>query len=176
MAKFALIENGSVSNVVMANAGRNSPPGQMWVQIDTISPEPGIGWDALETSGSWTFTPPPTTPPTLAQQAAAALGAGLTITSTGTPAINGTYAIADGVAFGRNDIGTEAQFISTFQEFTNGTQTLEWPLIDGKTFVTFPSTATFMNFAKAAAQYYAAVKAVAALGAGTLPSASVTIP
>ena len=114
--------------------------------------------------------------PTLAQQAAAALGAGLTITSTGTPALNGTYAVASGVPFGREDIGTEAQFISTFSEFTNGTQTLEWPLIDGKTFVTFPNTATFMNFAKAAAQYYAAVKAVAATGQGSFPSNQVTIP
>lgn len=114
-------------------------------------------------------------PLTLEQQAAVALAAGLTITSAGTPALNGTYAVASGVPFGREDIGTEAQFISTFQEFTNGTQTLEWPLIDGKTFVTFPNTETFMNFAKAAAQYYAAVKGVAALGTGTLPSATVKI-
>ena len=119
---------------------------------------------------------PPVVPPTLAQQAASALAAGLTITSTSTPALNGTYAVASGVPFGREDIGTEAQFISTFSEFTNGTQTLEWPLIDGKTFVTFPNTATFMNFAKAAAQYYAAVKAVAATGQGSFPSNQVTIP
>ena len=112
----------------------------------------------------------------IALQATAALGAGLAITSTGTPAINGTYAIASGIPFGREDIGTEAQFVSTFSEFTNGTQTLEWPLIDGKTFVTFPSTASYMNFAKAAAQYYAAVKAVVAAGQGSFPSNQVTIP
>ena len=132
-----------------------------------------VGWSYA----NGTFTAPPAPPaPTLAQQAAAALGAGLTITSTGTPAINGTYAVASGVPFGREDIGTEAQFVSTFSEFTNGAQTLEWPLIDGKTFVTFPSTTTFMNFAKAAAQYYAAVKAVAATGQGSFPSNQVTIP
>ena len=124
-------------------------------------------------NGSIVAVPP--TPPTLAQQAAAALGAGLTITSTGTPAINGTYAIASGIPFGREDIGTEAQFVSTFSEFTNGAQTLEWPLLNG-TFVTFPSTASFMNFAKAAAQYYAAVKAVVAAGQGSFPSNQVTIP
>ena len=128
----------------------------------------------LNVGGVPTLPTPPI--PTLAQQAAAALGAGLTITSTSTPALNGTYAVASGVPFGREDIGTEAQFISTFSEFTNGTQTLEWPLIDGKTFVTFPNTATFMNFAKAAAQYYAAVKAVAATGQGSFPSNQVTIP
>ena len=119
---------------------------------------------------------PPVPAPTLAQQAAAAIGAGLTITSTGTPALNGTYAVASGVPFGREDIGTEAQFVSTFSEFTNGTTTLQWPLIDGKTFVTFPTTASFMAFAKAAAQFYAACKAVAATGAGSLPAASATIP
>ena len=123
-----------------------------------------------------TVTLNPAPAPTLAQQAAAALGAGLTITSTSTPALNGTYAVASGVPFGREDIGTEAQFISTFSEFTNGTQTIEWPLIDGKTFVTFPSTTTFMAFAKAAAQYYAAVKAVAATNQGSFPSNQVTIP
>ena len=118
-------------------------------------------------------TPPA---PTLAQQAASAIAAGLTITSASTPALNGTYAVASGVPFGREDIGTEAQFVSTFSEFTNGTTTLQWPLIDGKTFVTFPTTASFMAFVKAAAQFYAACKAVAATGAGSLPAASATIP
>ena len=112
----------------------------------------------------------------LQQQAAAALSAGLSITSTGTPALNGTYRVASGVPFGREDIGTEAQFVSTFSEFTNGATTLDWPLIDGKTFVTFPTTASFMNFAKAAAQFFAACKAIAAIGAGSLPTASATIP
>ena len=158
------------------------------VQIEAVQFEvhPSLTWVAIPAGqtvevgyafANGTFTAPPAPPaPTLAQQAAAALGAGLTITSTSTPALNGTYAVASGVPFGREDIGTEAQFISTFSEFTNGTQTLEWPLIDGKTFVTFPNTATFMNFAKAAAQYYAAVKAVAATGQGSFPSNQVTIP
>ena len=115
-------------------------------------------------------------PPTLAQQAEALIAGGLTISSTSTPALNGTYAVASGVPFGREDIGTEAQFVSTFSEFTNGTTTLQWPLIDGKTFVTFPTTASFMAFAKAAAQFYAACKAVAATGVGTLPPATATIP
>ncbi len=115
-------------------------------------------------------------PPTLVQQASALIAAGLTITSTSTPEINGTYTVASGVSFGREDIGTETQFISTFGEFTNGTTELEWPLIDGKTFVKFPDTTDFMNFAKAAAQFYAACKAVMAVGTGTLPSDSVVIP
>ena len=167
---FALIFNGSVIQIEAVQFEVH--PSLTWVAIPAgQTVEVGYGY----ANGEFVAPPAPPTP-TLAQQAAAALGAGLTITSTSTPALNGTYAVASGVPFGREDIGTEAQFISTFSEFTNGTQTLEWPLIDGKTFVTFPNTATFMNFAKAAAQYYAAVKAVAATGQGSFPSNQVTIP
>lgn len=166
----ALIFNGRVIQIEASTFPVHSA--LEWVAIPSGTTV-AVGW----TYASGTFTAPPAPPaPTLAQQAAAALGAGLTITSTGTAALNGTYAVASGVPFGREDIGTEAQFISTFSEFTNGTQTIEWPLIDGKTFVTFPSTTTFMAFAKAAAQYYAAVKAVAATGQGSFPSNQVTIP
>ena len=165
----ALIFNGKVIQVKASSFPVHSD--FTWVAIPAgQTVEVGYGY------ANGAFVAPPAPPaPTLAQQAAAALGAGLTITSTGTPAINGTYAIASGIPFGREDIGTEAQFVSTFSEFTNGAQTLEWPLLNG-TFVTFPSTASFMNFAKAAAQYYAAVKAVVAAGQGSFPSNQVTIP
>lgn len=119
---------------------------------------------------------PPAPVPTLAQKAQALITAGLTITSTATPALNGTFAVASGVPFGREDIGTEAQFVSTFSEFTNGTTAIKWPLIDGRTFVKFADTASFMSFAKAAAQFYAACQAVIATGTGTLPPATATIP
>lgn len=112
---------------------------------------------------------------TLAQQADALIAGGLTVASTATPALNGTYTVASGAPFGREDIATEAQFVSTFAEFTNGTTSLTWPLANG-TFVTFPTTASFMGFAKAAAIFYAACQGVSATGQGSLPSASVTIP
>jgi hypothetical protein len=133
---------------------------------------PGCTWSGSEVVAPAIPTPPA---PTLAQQAAALIAAGLTITSTGTPALDGLYTVASGISFGREDIGTEAQFISTFAEFTNGTTTLAWPLKTG-VFVTFPSTAAFLNFVKAAGQFYAACQAVIATGAGTLPSAAVVIP
>ena len=161
------------SKIIVRQAETPSALASPWVEITAAQMAqivPNSTWD-----GNAVGAPPAPPPPTLAQQAASALAAGLAITSTGTPAINGTYAIASGIPFGREDIGTEAQFVSTFSEFTNGTQTIEWPLIDG-TFVTFPSTASFMNFAKAAAQYYAAVKAVAATNQGSFPSNQVTIP
>ena len=136
--------------------------------------------EQYQNPGAWTvqngkivaYTPPA---PTLSQQAASLLASGLTITSTSTPELNGTYIVASRVPFGREDIANEAQFISTFSEFTNGTTTLDWPLIDGTTFVTFPSTTEFLAFAKAAARFYAACSAVKLTNSGTLPSASVTI-
>jgi hypothetical protein len=86
----------------------------------------------------------------LAQQAAMLIAGGISITSTGTPALNGVYTIQPGVPFGQEDIATEAQFIAQFSEFTNGATTnLQWPLLNG-TFVTFPTTTEFLAFAKAA--------------------------
>lgn len=112
---------------------------------------------------------------TLADQAAAAIKQGVGVQSTKAPQVNGTYAIASGVPFGREDIAAEAQFVSSFGEFTNGTTTLSWPLIDGKTFVTFPDTATYMDFAKAAARFYATCRGIIATGSGTVPSTPVPI-
>lgn len=117
---------------------------------------------------------PQAAPPTLAQQAAALIHNGLTITSAGTPALDGVYMVADNVPFGRQDIANEAQFVASFSEFTNGSTTLEWPQANG-TMVTFPSTTKFMAFAKAVAQFRAATQ-IAVISNGTLPSASATIP
>lgn len=164
---FALVFNGLVVEIA-ATEFPVAPPME-WIGIPAGQPvSTGYTW-----SGS-AFSAPVVPSLSLAEQAAAMIAAGITITSTSTPALNGTYAVASGVPFGREDIGSEAQFVTTFSEFTNGTTTLEWPLLDGS-FVTFPTTAAFMAFAKAAAQFYAAAKGVAALGSGTLPAASVTI-
>ncbi|HEY1857590.1 hypothetical protein [Acidocella sp.] len=144
-------------------------------EIDGITPAPQVGWSATETSGVWSFAAPVAPTPTLGQAATALVAAGLTVTSTSTPALNGVYNVQSGVAFGQQDIATEAQFISTFSEFTNGTSTaLEWPLLNG-TVVTFTTTTAFLNFAKVVAQFIAAVKSAMAMS-GTLPAASVTIP
>jgi hypothetical protein len=131
------------------------------------------GW-AVSNGALVAYTPPPPVP-TLAQQAAALIAGGITITSTGTAALNGVYNVQSGVPFGQEDIATEAQFISTYGEFTNGATTnLQWPLLNG-TFVAFPTTAAFLAFAKAAAQFIAAVKLAVGQGAA-LPAATATIP
>ena len=142
-----------------------------WVECDGV---PGVapGW----TYSGGVFSAPPAPPaPTALQVAAAAysvwIAAGLTIASTGTPAINGVYAID---AASCTDLSAEAQFISAFSEFTNGATTgLLWPLLNGST-ITFPTTALFMSVAKAAAQQVAAAKLAAIQGA-IMPTNSVTV-
>ena len=167
---YALVSGTSVIQVAATKFQVH--PDFSWVKIPS-----GETVTAGYTYENGAFSAPPAPPPpTLSQQADSLLASGLTITSTSTSALNGTYRVASGVPFGREDIANEAQFISTFSEFTNGTTTLDWPLIDGTTFVTFPSTTEFLAFAKAAAQFYAACSAVKLTNSGTLPSASVTIP
>lgn len=120
------------------------------------------------------YSPPPP-PPTLAQQAANLIASGFTLTSTSASGLDGVYFIGTGQSFGQQDIATEANFISTFSEFTNGaTSNLPWPLMNGS-LVVFPTTTHFLNFAKAVGQFVAAVKVAVATNASGLPAASGTI-
>lgn len=122
--------------------------------------------------------PPPTTPlaPTPAQTAAAAYAAfiagGITVTSTGTPALDGIYAIDQGM---QEQISEEAQFVGAFQEFTTGSATnLPWFLANNNP-VIFPTTTEFMAFAKQVGQLVAAAK-LAYAQAASMPAAAITIP
>lgn len=40
-------------------------PSLIWVALDNVAPQPGIGWSAACTDGNWTFTPPIVAPPSL---------------------------------------------------------------------------------------------------------------
>lgn len=119
-------------------------------------------------------TPPAPTPAQVAQAAyAAAIAGGLSITSTGTPTLDGVY---DVNAAKQVAIATEAQFISTFAEFSypaGSTANRVWPMPDGTT-RTFPTTGAFLNFAKAAALFVAACDA-ALESASAMPAATATI-
>ena len=75
------------------------------------------------------------------------------ITSTGTPALNGTYALDQG---SRSNITAEQVYIATTGKFTNGGTTKPWPDLAGAMH-TFPSTAEFTAFAEAVAGYYDAL-------------------
>lgn len=118
----------------------------------------------------------PTVAAAMQRQAAypVAVAAGLTVTSTGTPAVDGVYALDPNSI---SNISYEAQHISTFSAFTNGTTTgMVWPLANG-TFVTFPNTTVFLNFAKAAAQFMSQLKQYTVGVSGVAaPSAAITIP
>jgi hypothetical protein len=81
------------------------------------------------------------------------MAAGLAIVSTGTPALNATYAIDDAM---RVSINANVSYIQTYSAFPAGVATKDWPDIDG-TIHTFPTTGDYLNFARAVADYVAAV-------------------
>ena len=91
MTSFALVLNNQIIQIDPEQFPVAS--GLSWTtDISAISPAPQVGWTAQEAAGVWSFTAPAA--PTVAQQAQALLAAGACqIASTGTPAIDGTYAI-----------------------------------------------------------------------------------
>jgi hypothetical protein len=137
-------------------------------QAALIAAATAAGW--TDVTASW---PPAPTAAQIAMTAYAAFVAGgLSVTSTGTPALSGLYAID---SQSQVDIAAEAQFVSTFAEFTTGTTTnLPWPMPSGGV-VLFPATAAFLSFAKAAAQAVAAAK-LALFQLAAMPAATATIP
>jgi hypothetical protein len=100
------------------------------------------------------YVPPSPLAPTPEQQYATAIAAGLVVTCSATLALNGTYGISETDAA---NISAEAQFIALYSEFTNSATTFPWADASGQPH-TFPDTATFMAFAKAAAQYVSGCK------------------
>ncbi|OYV64911.1 MAG: hypothetical protein B7X09_05185, partial [Acidiphilium sp. 21-66-27] len=91
----ALIFNGTVIQIEASTFPVHSA--LEWVAIPSGT-NVAVGW----TYASGTFTAPPAPPaPTLAQQAAAALGAGLTITSTGTMTLAATAFPTDPTSTGK---------------------------------------------------------------------------
>lgn len=115
----------------------------------------------------------PTPPaPTLAQQAAAAINAGVAITSTGTPALDGTYACDDSM---QAKINRVAAFIALNGKFPASLTEMPWPDMSGAIHL-FPTTATFQAFASVVASYVVELDAVVMGVSTTLPVASGTIP
>jgi len=111
-------------------------------------------------------TPPPPPPPTPAQIALQKLGNGIAITSTGTPALNATYAI-DPLTQGQ--IASVAIYIQTNGRFPAALSVLPWPDIPG-TMHSFVSPAQFTAFATAVADV------VTAIDLGQSPAQAATIP
>lgn len=100
--------------------------------------------------------------------------AGVTINSTGTPALNGTYALDSDT---RTRINTNMVYIQNNRAFApNNAETKVWNDQDGGLH-TFQNTDSFIDFAHAVTDYYAGIADWAAAdGVGDLPSEPVIIP
>ncbi|HZQ01423.1 MAG TPA: hypothetical protein VFB13_17895 [Reyranella sp.] len=105
-----------------------------------------------------------------------AIAAGLAVTSSGTPALNATYALDRDALF---NITSEQVYIATKGTFTNGGATRAWLDAAGTPHV-FPSVAAFTAFAEAVAQYVDSLNTalVTAEQGGTpaWPAAAASIP
>ncbi len=111
------------------------------------------------------------TAPTNAQLAQTAVASGITITSTATPALNGTYACDANTTA---EINAEVTSIILNGTFTDGTSTLAWPDVSN---VSHSFTvAQFKTFATAVAAFVTGVNKYARGVASSLPSITVTIP
>ena len=105
-------------------------------------------------------------------QAATAFAAGLTVSSTGTPAINGTYALDAATQF---EINSVQLFVQVNGDFPGGTGTYPWFDTSGAAHI-FPGIAVFKDWATAIANYVAALKLYAAGAPGaSFPAAAATI-
>ncbi|MFL9907360.1 hypothetical protein [Paraburkholderia sp. RL17-337-BIB-A] len=122
--------------------------------------------------------PTPPAPPTAAQIAAQALiqsaqtamAAGISIVSTGTPALNGTYACDQ---LSQMDIIAIETSLNAGKGFPGGATTFNYPDVTG---VMHSFTeADFTNFAAAVRDFVYGCKSVIAGASTTLPSSAVTI-
>ena len=169
MTTFARIQSGAVAELFTPPAGVSIAEcfhrAVTWVDM-TAQPAVVPGWSYA----GGVFTPPAAAPVlTLAQRAWVAMAAGLTITSTGTPALSGVYT----VDITAQVITSQVTSILLNGTFADGTGSVAWPDTSGALH-TF-TIAQFKVFATAVAAYVAALfKAINGIST-TLPSGSVTI-
>lgn len=154
---------------------------QVWAfDDDVVATQSGGAYSFKSATGEELSTPatlqpytvPAPPPPTLSQQAQNALAAGLTITSTGTPTLDGVYAVDAGA---QANITATMLYVQVNGKFPGSSTTQTWGLMNGSV-VVFPSTAEFTAFATAVANYAADLIEIAMTNTGTLPAATATIP
>lgn len=114
---------------------------------------------------------PSVTAPSPAQQAQVALSAGLTVASSGTPAIDGTFSVDPA---SQAKIAAVEVYILKNGTFPGGAASYQWPTMGGG-FVTFPNIAAYQAWATAIADYVSALDMIIAADSGDLPSASIAI-
>lgn len=101
-------------------------PALVWVDVTAVSPAPQVGWTATETNGVWSFAAPVVPAPTLAQQAGAALYAGMTLTLSGSLTLAATVFPCDPLTQAK--IAGVATTINTTGGFPGGVST--YPMKD----------------------------------------------
>lgn len=152
------------NGVVIYSSVNNEP--------ETIEAPAGVCCGFILSNGVFS-APPKTTAQQLAAEIQGAYTAGLTITSTSTPAVKGTYGIR---IQDQQTINAVETFVIKNNAFPGSSGTsLAYQDIAGN-FHVFPSLAIWSEFANAVANYVADLKMYAAGAPGSsLPSKSVTI-
>ena len=121
-----------------------------------------------------TTVAPAVIPPTPAQQAASAIAAGVVITSTATPTLNGTYSCSGA---SQANINATITYILLNSTFPGSGSSMPWIDQAGSPHV-FPSITEFKAFATAIASYVASVSIYGDSNGtiGSLPSNQIAIP
>lgn len=125
MTTWARINNGVVVELTAIDPTNRFHTNLVWAAVPTgVTPIQGWSYAA------GTFSAPPAlmAAPTLPQQAATAINAGLSISSTTTPALNGTYPAS---ATAQAQINAEVTSILLNGTFADGTSTIEWLDVTG---------------------------------------------
>ena len=169
---YALIDvQGNVDNLIAFSSTPTPPTGYQYVPIGN---QPvSVGW----TYANGVFTNP--SPPVLTAAqvavaaATAAIAKGLTISSTSTPTLNGTYSLTPN---SQSNINAVVTYIILNNTFPGGQSAMPWVDQNGSAHV-FTSLSVFKAFSTAIADYVAAVSLYADSGGtqGSLPNSNVTI-
>lgn len=168
MAGFLLV----LTQAGIAPDGSVQPAGTAVMRVPTADAPAGGGRQVIADDGRPVYGEAAK----LAEQRyATAISAGLAITSTGTPALNGTYSVSDS---SRADLTAIQTGINAGAGFPGGASTFPWRDMTGVPHTMTP--AQFLAVATAIRDYVAGVKlAAAAAAAGqaaTWPAATATIP
>lgn len=94
-----------------------------FVDVSDVSPRPEPGWTASGSGDAYTFSPPTTPEPTIAQQAQTLLMNGLAINSAGNSDLNATYPCDTST---QQQLNSEITSLLLNSTFTDGGSTIDW--------------------------------------------------
>lgn len=176
-----LVTRGDGSSFTIGDLHNHAGPIELHQEVSLPDPSPAAR-PYLRWNGS-AVVPGPDYPTYQAQKAAAArsvlqsdfdalVAGGLTITSTGTPALNGTYPV-DVVSQAK--MTSVAAYINANDKFPAGLSAMPIPLLSGGAVIA-TSTAAYVAVVSAIADFVTTADLALDTGSGRWPAASVTIP